>query len=181
MAKKEKKEQKKKKDSNEPSSGSSSEMPRRDFLVGGGVVLLGAAGISSLAAGVRFASPDFSSDNSTKFALGGFSDFKMNTLSWLREKDLFVIHDKIGFGAFSAKCTHLGCIVQRTSEGFQCPCHGARFGPMGEVLCGPARKDLPWYELWADTDGMIWIDTSSEVPAKTRPLSELKRQARDES
>ncbi len=171
---------KKKNNSEESTSESSNTKPRRDFLVTGGAILLGVSAASSMAAVVRFASPDFSTGAPTSFALGRASDFKLNTLSWLRDRDIFVIHDKIGFGAFSAKCTHLGCIVQRTSDGFKCPCHGACFGPEGEVLSGPARRDLPWFHLWADNDGMIWVDSASEVAAKTLPLSQLKQQSGDE-
>lgn len=158
-------------------SAESHDLKRRDFLVRGGAILLGVSAVSSVAAGLRFASPDFSSGAPAKFPLGRVSDFKMNTLSWLRDRDMFVLHDKIGFGAFSAKCTHLGCIVQRTSDGFQCPCHGARFGPKGEVLSGPAREDLPWFRLWADSEGVIWVDSSVPVEAGTASISELKQQA----
>jgi Rieske Fe-S protein len=46
--------------------------------------------------------------------------------------------------AFSAVCTHMGCIVKPAGAEFHCPCHGSRYdAATGAVKAGPAPAALP--------------------------------------
>jgi Rieske Fe-S protein len=48
------------------------------------------------------------------------------------------------FKAFTAKCTHAGCVVSKVENGLiVCPCHGSAFSTTdGSVRNGPATKPL---------------------------------------
>ncbi len=44
---------------------------------------------------------------------------------------------------FSAKCTHLGCIINKTeNDKLLCPCHGSQFSLDGTAIKGPAKNPL---------------------------------------
>jgi Rieske Fe-S protein len=47
--------------------------------------------------------------------------------------------------AFSAVCTHVGCLLNQIADGtIDCPCHGSRFRiTNGAVVTGPAPAPLP--------------------------------------
>jgi Rieske Fe-S protein len=49
------------------------------------------------------------------------------------------------YKAFSAVCTHVGCIVNKVTNGtIDCPCHGSEFKiTNGAVVTGPAPSPLP--------------------------------------
>jgi len=51
--------------------------------------------------------------------------------------------------AVSAVCTHLGCIVtwNNAEQSWDCPCHGARYDFDGNVIHGPANKNLELTKL----------------------------------
>ncbi len=143
------------------------EYGRRDFLSRTGSLLLWGSAAAVAAGSVRVFVPNCHADFEPRIVLGKPSDFKIRTVNWLRQHDLFVLHDDTGFGAFSARCTHLGCTVRRVSSGFVCPCHGARFDAKGKVISGPARTDLPWYHMWLDSSSQLWVDLDRQVKPGT--------------
>lgn len=69
--------------------------------------------------------------------------------------EIILIHDREGFCALSSKCTHLGCTLIPTGQGFDCPCHGSRFSIDGRRLAGPATKNLVWYKLGINSRGEL--------------------------
>jgi Rieske Fe-S protein len=63
------------------------------------------------------------------------------------------------FKAFSAVCTHVGCIVDKVANGeIFCPCHGSIFKTTnGGVVAGPASGPLPAKQINV-TGGKILLE-----------------------
>lgn len=59
--------------------------------------------------------------------------------------------------AFSAVCTHQGCLVSGVEAGLiVCPCHGSAFdAASGRVERGPATADLPAVPVSVDGDTVV--------------------------
>jgi Rieske Fe-S protein len=83
-------------------------------------------------------------------------------------RKLAVYRDDAGsLRAYSAMCTHVGCVVRwnKLEKSWDCPCHGSRFEPDGEVINGPARAPLAAVDLTESTPPPAPADRSgSEVP-----------------
>ena len=60
------------------------------------------------------------------------------------------------FVGMLATCTHLGCTVawNPQDEQVDCPCHGARYNLLGEVLRGPARDPLSRVDIIVEESGL---------------------------
>jgi Rieske Fe-S protein len=61
------------------------------------------------------------------------------------------------FKAFSAVCTHQGCLVETSSDGeIPCPCHASRFSLAdGSPTSGPATAALAPVEITVDGDSIL--------------------------
>ncbi len=73
----------------------------------------------------------------------------------LGSKPAIVVNTDQGVHAFSAICTHLGCVVAWNDLAgvIQCPCHDGRFNPVsGTVVSGPPPAPLPALDVSVEGD-----------------------------
>jgi cytochrome b6-f complex iron-sulfur subunit len=148
---------------------SDSDSDRRDFI--GKAAVWTAAGTLTIAVlGIaRMPMPGVLPGKSSATKIGPPGDYPVsNDPVRVPGQNLFVLHDSEGFAAIASVCTHLGCIVAATPEGFACPCHGSKFAPDGKVKQGPAPSPLTWYEMAQAPDGQLVVDTKKIVPVGTK-------------
>jgi cytochrome b6-f complex iron-sulfur subunit len=142
---------------------------RRDFL--GGAAWWTTAGTLGFAAiGIaRMPMPGVLPGKSSALKIGPLGEYPVSSEPVrVLGQNLYVLHDHDGFSAMSAVCSHLGCIVTATQEGFACPCHGSRFAHDGKVTRGPAPSPLSWYEVTLAPDGQVVVDAKKTVPVGTK-------------
>lgn len=72
-----------------------------------------------------------------------------STILQVGSKAVIVVRQRTGFRAFSAVCTHLGCLVKWDAPKgeFLCPCHAAVFDKDGRVVSGPPPAPLPEFAV----------------------------------
>lgn len=139
------------------------QISRRELTTLGTKVALYAAGLGFLGGSLKFLWPNTNSTANQKL-LGFQNDFRVGTITWLASNDLFVIRTESGVAAVSSRCTHLGCTVRRTANGFSCPCHGAKYDLDGNPTSGPTKIALPWFEIQLDAKGRLWVHPNIRVP-----------------
>lgn len=139
-------------------------MKRRQFLTRSALTLAAVSGVLAVASYFRQFFPRIPGEK-RRITLGDSSGFPVDTFTYLEDHHLFVYRDHEGVRAVSAICTHLGCTLERTRDGFECPCHGSCYNNKGEVLSGPAPRDLSWFRVDRTADGKVVIDPGVKVKA----------------
>ena len=68
-----------------------------------------------------------------------------------------------GIVALYQKCPHLGCRVPecKSSQWFECPCHGSQYNRNGEKKAGPAPRGMDHFAVTVGGTGDVIIDTST--------------------
>ncbi|MBF0565788.1 MAG: Rieske (2Fe-2S) protein [Nitrospirae bacterium] len=143
-------------------------LSRRDFLATSAFLTATVAGFGIIAGFFRFFKSDVRYEEPSVFKIGKPENFPVGTARKLDDKKVFVFSDDGGFYAISCVCTHLGCIVHTSDNGFTCPCHGSKYNTAGKVISGPAPRSLPWFEITQDVDGSLVVNAGSEVPSGTK-------------
>ena len=70
-----------------------------------------------------------------------------------------------GIVALYQKCPHLGCRVPecKSSQWFECPCHGSQYNRVGEKKSGPAPRGMDHFAVTVSGTGDVVIDTSAPI------------------
>jgi Rieske Fe-S protein len=114
------------------------------------------------------------------FDAGAVGDLMAPVWKMFRTHETIVARDARGFFAFSAICTHQGCLVAFGPTGCTgqgpatsvtgdscCSCHGSSFRGDGSVAGGPAQAPLPHF-LVTIVAGRIEVDPGVIIPPETR-------------
>ncbi len=69
-----------------------------------------------------------------------------------------------GVVALYQKCPHLGCRVPwcKTSQWFECPCHGSQYNRVGEKKGGPAPRGMDRFAATVE-NGVVVVDTKTVI------------------
>ena len=141
---------------------------RREFLADAVMAVGVLLGLGSLA--FRFAQylyPVILPERLVEVSAGKVAEIPADGVRIVNLPEGPVILESVGteIVAFSAICTHLGCIVQWHSDKkeFVCPCHGGRYDLSGKVTYGPPPRPLDKIEAKVRADEVfVMMKTQKE-------------------
>lgn len=130
---------------------------RREAVLAAGVV--GLAGSSLAGCSASGSDPATSGSTAAGPVTVKAADVPVGGGTILAAANVVVTQPTAGtFKAFSATCTHQGCLVSAVANGqISCPCHGSTFSITdGAVTQGPATSPLPAKTV-TDSSGTLTV------------------------
>lgn len=156
--------------STESTSQQKESVTRREFLYYAWLSSLAAVAAGSGGATLAFAYPRFKEGEfGGKFVVGKAEDVAEGQVVTVREGKFFLTRQGGEFKAFYQVCTHLGCLLRETKDGFACPCHGSSFDPNGMLVSSPAPRDMDEFVVEV-VDGNIVVDTGNRSKGQSRSV-----------
>lgn len=127
------------------------EVSRRRFMgwLLGFSALATAAGVLTPIMGYLWPTKRQLGESGGRAQVGTLADFPagQGKVAPVNDKPVIIVNTQQGgLKAFSAICTHLGCITEwdERRQIILCPCHDGRFNPInGDVISGPPPSPLP--------------------------------------
>lgn len=145
---------------------------RREFVANAVLTLAGAVGLGAVA--FRFAQylyPEVPPIQIVEVAAGPRSAVPANggVVVRLPLGHVALVDAGGELRAFSAVCTHLGCIIRPDPTDHHllyCACHGGMFNNAGDVVGGPPPRPLPRYPVEV-RDGQVFVKITVRPPVLT--------------
>lgn len=136
------------------------ELTRRNFNSFFAYGLGGLATLGFLGQVGRFFWPNVQYGPPSKFVIGKPNLFPDGCIQNIADQKVSIIRVANQIGAISMVCQHLGCTVQASPTGYDCPCHGSKYDAMGNVTHGPAQIALFWFDITRTPSGDLQVDKS---------------------
>ena len=136
---------------------------RRGFL--DWIIALGSSmmGLALVAPALAYLWPAARRGGGTNVEVKGADGIALGQATMLQVdgKAAIIVRHRDGFRAFSAICTHLGCLVRWDGDQkeFLCPCHAAVFDENGRVVSGPPPAPLAEYKV-SEVSGKVFISAA---------------------
>ncbi len=133
-------------------------LTRRDFIKLSTNALFSLGGLLGLGGLIRYFNY-YPPEAPVEFDLGDIANFPVGSRTVRSDIPAVIINRNGEIVAQSLVCTHLGCTLDESPTGFDCPCHGSRFDEDGNVLAGPAQKPLKTLRVELLEDGRLILHT----------------------